>query len=49
MVAHLLMADSEDANCPSDPLISACKLVPEQQLYTIVLNRAQTSAKEPNS
>jgi len=49
MVAHLLMADSEDANCPSDPLILACKLAPEQQLYTIVLDCAQTSAKEANS
>jgi len=33
---------SEDADCPSDQPISACKLAPEQQLYTIILNCAQT-------
>ena len=42
-------APSEDADCPSDQPISACKLAPEQQLYTIVLNCAQTGAQEPNS
>lgn len=40
---------SEDANCPSDQPISACELAPEQQLYTIVLNCAQTGALETES
>ena len=40
---------SEDANCPSDQPISACELAPEQQLYTIVLNCAQTGAMETES
>jgi hypothetical protein len=32
---------SEDANCPSDQPIHACKLSPEQKLYTISLNCVQ--------
>jgi len=40
---------SEDANCPSDQPISACDLASEQQLYTIVLNCAQTGAMETES
>ena len=40
---------SEDADCPTDQPISACELAPEQQLYTIVLNCAETSAKEAES
>jgi hypothetical protein len=40
---------SEDANCPSDQPISACDLEPQQHLYTIVLNCAQTRAKEAES
>lgn len=32
---------SEDANCPNDQPISACELLPEQQLYTVALACAQ--------
>jgi len=37
---------SQDASCPQDQPISACQLVPEQQLYTIVLNCAQEISPE---
>ncbi len=36
---------SEDADCPDDQPLAACKLKPEQKLFTIVLNCAQTSAQ----
>lgn len=29
-----------DANCPNDQPIAACKLTPEQQLYTVTVNTA---------
>lgn len=38
---------SEDANCPPDQPISACKLSPEQKLYTITVNCAQGAAAAP--
>jgi hypothetical protein len=34
---------ADDAECPQDQPISECKLAPEQQLYSIVLNCAQTT------
>ncbi len=38
---------SEDANCPPDQPISACKLSPEQKLYTIAVNCVQSTAAVP--
>ena len=32
------------ANCPSDQPISACQVTPEQQLYTVTLDSAQSMA-----
>jgi len=37
---------SEDADCPPDQPISACELAPEQQLYSIVLNCAESVSLE---
>jgi hypothetical protein len=34
---------ADDAECPKDQPISECELAPEQQLYSIVLNCAQTT------
>lgn len=45
---HVGWEPSEDADCPADQPISACKLTPEQQEYTITLNCAQISPKETN-
>jgi len=40
---------SEDAQCPSDQPISACKLSPEQKLYTVVVRCAQGIAPTPKA
>ena len=36
---------SADANCPADKIITECDLTPAQQVYTITLNSAGSTAK----
>ncbi len=36
---------SADANCPEDQPLASCKLKPEQKLFTIALNCAQSAAQ----
>jgi len=36
---------SDDADCPDDQPLAACKLKPEQKLFTIVLNCAQSGGQ----
>jgi hypothetical protein len=39
---------SQDVNCPPDKPIFECQLTPEQQLYTIRLNCAQSVSSQPH-
>ena len=37
------------ANCPQDQPVSACQVTPEQQLYTVTLNCAETEASKASA
>lgn len=42
---HVGWQPSADANCPADKIITDCGLTPAQQIYTITLNSAESTAK----
>ena len=43
-LAGAIWQPDASANCPTDQPISACEVTPEQQLYTVTLNCAQSTA-----
>ena len=48
-MASALWLPDPAANCPQDQPISACKLTPAQQLYTITLDTAKTVKQGPTA